>query len=269
MMKIAIQGERGSFSHEAALQMEPSCTVVSCARSAEVFDSVLNKRAQAAVIPIENTLAGPVTEHFDLLLEHPLFIQREHRLRIRHNVIAAPNVKLAQLRRVFSHPVALDQCRRFFREHPGLQQVPFYDTAGAVKHVIADGNGDAAGVASRQAALEYGGKVLKAGIEDDPQNFTRFLMIAPKHHWVTGANKTSIAFSVPDQPGALFKALAVFALRDISLSKIESRPVKGHPWQYVFYADLKSGETSAAENALRHLREICPMVKVLGIYKAG
>lgn len=269
MMKIAIQGERGSFSHEAALQMEASCIVVPCARSAEVFDAVLNKRAQAAVIPIENTLAGPVTEHFDLLLEHPLFIQREHRLRIRHNVIAAPKVKLAHLGRVFSHPVALDQCRRFFREHPRMQQVPFYDTAGAVKHVMTDGHGDAAGVASRQAAIEYGGKILKAGIEDDPKNFTRFLLIAPKQRWVGNANKTSIAFSVPDQPGALFKALAVFALRDISLSKIESRPVKGHPWQYVFYADLKCGETAAAENALRHLREICPMVKVLGIYKAA
>ena len=269
MMKIAIQGERGSFSHEAALQMEPSCEVVPCARSAEVFDSVLKRRAQAAVIPIENTLAGPVTEHFDLLLEHALFIRREHRLRIRHNVIAAPNVRLAQLRRVFSHPVALDQCRRFFREHPGIQQVPFYDTAGAVKHVITEQNGEAAGIASRQAAIEYSGKILKANVEDDPKNFTRFLLIAPKQHWTADANKTSIAFSVPDQPGALFKALAVFALRDISLSKIESRPVKGHPWQYVFYADLKSGETTAANNALRHLREICPMVKVLGIYKAG
>src|SRR5690349_24283005 len=126
MMKIAIQGERGSFSHEAALQMEPSCTVVSCARSAEVFDSVLNKRAQAAVIPIENTLAGPVTEHFDLLLEHPLFTKREYALRIRHNLIAVPGVKLAQIRRVLSHPFALDHCRKLFRDHPKLQQVPFY-----------------------------------------------------------------------------------------------------------------------------------------------
>lgn len=268
-MKIAIQGERGSFSHEAALQMVPSCTVVPCARSAEVFDSVLKKRANAAVIPIENTLAGPVTEHFDLLLEHPLFVHAEHRLRIRHNLIAAPGVKLSQLCRVLSHPVALDQCRRFFREHPEIQQIPFYDTAGSVKHVIAENANDAAGIASRQAAVEYKGKILKAGIEDDPKNFTRFLLIAPKEHWEQNANKTSIAFSVPDQPGALFKALAVFALRDISLSKIESRPVKGHPWQYVFYADMKCGQTPASENALRHLREICPMVKVLGIYRAG
>jgi prephenate dehydratase len=268
-LKIAIQGERGSFSHEAALQMVPSCTVVPCARSAEVFESVLRKRAQAAVIPIENTLAGPVTEHFDLLLEHPLFIQREHRLRIRHNLIAAPGTKLNQLRRVLSHPVALDQCRRFFREHREIQQVPFYDTAGSVKHVIEKKETDAAGIASRQAALEYSGKILKAGIEDDPKNFTRFFLIAPQERWSADADKISLAFSVPDQPGALFKSLAVFALRDISLSKIESRPVKGRPWEYVFYADLKCGRTAASENALRHLREICPMVKVLGIYKAG
>jgi len=268
-MRIAIQGEPGSFSHEAALSMEPSCTVLPCARSAEVFDSVLKKRAQAAVIPIENTLAGPVTEHFDLLLEHPLFIQREHRLRIRHNLIAAPGVKLTQVHRVLSHPVALDQCRRFFREHPRVQQVPFYDTAGSVKHVIEQGQKDAAGIASRQAALEYGGKILRAGIEDDAKNFTRFLFIALRERASDDADKISLGFSVPDQPGALFKALAVFALRDISLSKIESRPVKGHPWQYVFYVDLKSARTTAAENAIRHLREICPMVKVLGIYKSG
>ena len=268
-MKIAIQGEAGSFSHEAALAMVPHCSVVACARSAEVFDSVLRKRAQAAVIPIENTLAGPVTEHFDLLLEHPLFIKREYPLRIRHNLIAAPGVRLTQIRRILSHPVALDQCRRFFRDHPKIQQVPFYDTAGSVKHVMETGEKDGAGIASRQAAVEYGGRILKAGIEDDAKNLTRFLLVSPGERWAQGADKISLAFSVPDQPGALFKALAVFALRDISLSKIESRPVKGHPWQYVFYADLKSGRTAATENALRHLREICQMVKVLGVYKAG
>src|SRR5579872_1479909 len=189
-MKIAIQGEPGSFSHEAALHMEPRCTVLPCARSAEVFDSVLRKKTQAAVIPIENTLAGPVTEHFDLLLEHPLFIHREHRLRIRHNLIALPGTKLQQLRRVLSHPVALDQCRGFFREYRGVQQVPFYDTAGSVKHVIEQHQVDAAGIASRQAAIEYGGRILKTGIEDDPKNFTRFLLITPQKGWEKDADKT-------------------------------------------------------------------------------
>lgn len=267
-MKVAIQGERGSFSHEAALQMLPSCKVISCARSAEVFDSVLRHSADAAVIPIENSLAGPVTEHYDLLLQHPLFIHSEHPLRIRHNLIAAPGVRISQLRRVLSHPVALDQCRKFFRQNPNLESVPFYDTAGSVKHLMESKLRDTAGIASRQAASEYGAHILKAGIEDDAKNFTRFLLIAPGQRWRRDATKTSIAFSLADESGALFKALAVFALRDISLSKIESRPVKGQPWQYVFYADLKCGRTSAAENALRHLREICPMVKILGIYKS-
>lgn len=268
-LKIAIQGEPGSFSHEAALQMLGRCSIVPCARSAEVFASVLQGRAQAAVIPIENTLAGAVAEHFDLLLEHPLFIQGEHRLRIHHNLIATPGVKLKDLRQVLSHPVALDQCRDFFRRHPAIEQVPFYDTAGSVKHVIQDSQKGAAGIASRQAAIEYGGKILESDIEDDPQNFTRFFLIAPKQRWSKEADKTSIAFSVRDEPGSLFKALAVFALRDISLSKIESRPVKGAPWQYVFYADLKCGDSEAANNALRHLREISQMVKALGIYKSA
>lgn len=266
-MKIAIQGEPGSFSHEAALQMLPSCKVVSCARSAEVFDSVLRRRADAAVIPIENSLAGPVTEHYDLLLLHPLFIHREHPLRIRHNLIAAPGVRVSQIRRVLSHPVALDQCRKFFRQNPGLESVPFYDTAGSVKHLMQSQLSDTAAIASRQAASEYSARILKAGIEDDPKNFTRFLLVAPGQRWRKDATKTSIAFSLADEPGALFKALAVFALRNISLSKIESRPVKGQPWQYVFYADLKCGRTSAAQHALHHLRESCPMVKVLGIYR--
>jgi prephenate dehydratase len=234
-----------------------------------VFSSVLRGRAHSAVIPIENSLAGSVAEHFDLLLEHPLFIHRERRLRIRHNLIALPGARLAQLRRVLSHPVALDQCRNFFRQHPTLEQVPFYDTAGSVKHVIEHKEKNAAGIASRQAALEYGGQVLKTGIEDDAKNFTRFLLISRGQRWSKDADKISIAFSLPDESGALFKSLAVFALRNISLSKIESRPVKGHPWQYVFYADLKSGRTAAVEKALDHLREICQMVKVLGIYGAG
>ena len=147
--------------------------------------------------------------------------------------------------------------------------MPFYDTAGSVKHVIEQEQADAAGIASLQAAIEYGGRILKSGIEDDPKNFTRFFLITPQTRWAKDANKISLAFSVPDEPGALFKSLAVFALRDISLSKIESRPVKGLPWHYVFYVDLKCGRTTAAENALDHLREICPMVKVLGIYRAA
>ncbi len=268
-MRIAIQGEAGSFSHEAAKRMAPGCTIVPCARSAEVFDRVERGSVAAAVIPIENSLAGSVTEHFDLLLARKVFIQREFRLRIVHNVIAAPGVKLKDIRKAYSHPVALEQCRDFFRRNPKIEPLPFYDTAGSVKHVIENQLGDAAGVAGHQAAKVYKGRILAAGIEDDKRNFTRFFLIRRSRRILPGANKTSIAFSVKNIPGALFKALSVFALRDISLSKIESRPLRGRPWEYAFYADYLRGDDQLARNALRHLSEVADLVKVLGIYPAA
>jgi len=293
-VKVAIQGELGSFSHEAAEAMLPGCTVVPCARSAEVFDRVENDRVQrgsvaAAVIPIENSLAGTVAEHADLLVARNVFIQGEFLLRIVHNLIAAPGVKLSAVRRAFSHPVALDQCRDFFRHHPNIEPVPFYDTAGSVKHVVAERLPDAAAIAGRHAAREYSGRILQAGIEDDKRNFTRFLLLrksgaaaaarkkkgsaASERRYQRlippGANKTSIAYKLKNQPGALFKSLSVFALRDISLSKIESRPLRGKPWEYVFYVDFLRGDDEAARNALRHLGEVAEFVKVLGVYKAA
>lgn len=295
-MKVAIQGELGSFSHEAAKRMLPRCQVVPCARSVEVFDRVEAGSAGAAVIPIENTLAGTVAEHADLLVARDVFIQAEYLLRIVHNVIAAPDVKLRSLKQVLSHPVALDQCRNFFRHHRQIEAIPFYDTAGSVKHVIANKLEDAAGIAGRQAAREYGGKILQAGIEDEKSNFTRFFLIrklpggtrknphlSQKRGSVghpslstdymrlipRGANKTSIAFKVKNLPGALFKSLSVFALRDISLSKIESRPMRGRPWEYVFYVDILRGDDEPARNALWHLGEVAEFVKVLGIYPAA
>jgi prephenate dehydratase len=266
-MKIAIQGELGSFSHEAAETMLPRATLVPCARSLEVFDRVSRGTADGAVIPIENSLAGSVAEHFDLLLSRDVHIVREFRLRIVHNLIALPETKIGDIRRVFSHPVALDQCRDLFARNPKLEPVPFYDTAGSVKHVVAEGWRDAAGIASRRAAEVYKGKILKAGIEDDKKNFTRFFLIRRgKTHAARGADKTSLAFTVKNIPGALFKALSVFALRDISLSKIESRPMRGRPWEYVFFVDLLRGDDEDSRNALRHLGEISELVKVLGIY---
>ena len=268
-MKVAIQGELGSFSHEAAGKMLPRARLVPCARSAEVFERVENGSVQAAVIPIENSLAGSVAEHFDLLLTRDVFIHREFSLRIRHNLIAPRRLKLTDVRRVFSHPVALDQCRNFFRVRPRIQAVPFYDTAGSVRHLITEKLTDAAAIAPAQAAQQYGGRVLLADIEDDQQNYTRFLLISKSQTVGKGANKTSIGFSLKNLPGVLFKALSVFALRDINLSKIESRPRRGHPWEYVFFVDILRGDDEAARNALRHLAEIAEFVKVLGIYPAA
>jgi prephenate dehydratase len=292
-IKVAIQGELGSFSHEAAERMLPGCTVLPCARSAEVFDHIERGSVAAAVIPIENSLAGTVAEHADLLVARDVFIQAEFLLRIAHNLIAAPGVKLSAVRQALSHPVALDQCRDFFRHHPRIEPVPFYDTAGSVKHVIARHLPDAAGIAGPHAAREYSGKILQAGIEDDKRNFTRFFLIrksevalgrkstaarkkkatpfGPHYQRLIprGANKTSIAYKLKNQPGALFKSLSVFALREINLSKIESRPLRGRPWEYVFYVDFLRGDDEPARTALRHLGEVAEFVKVLGIYRAA
>lgn len=268
-MKIAIQGEAGSFSHEAARRMASSAKIVPCALSIEVFERLDSGNVDVAVIPIENSLAGPVIDHYDLLLTHDVFVQREFHLRIEHCLIAAAGVKIGTVRQVFSHPVALAQCRDFFREHRKIKPVPFYDTAGSVKHIVANGLPDAAAIAASHAATEYGATVLRKGLEDDKQNFTRFFLIRKRPRILPRANKTSIAFALKNQPGALFRALSVFALRDIDLSKIESRPLRGRPWEYVFYVDYLRGKDQAAENALRHLGEVAEFVKVLGVYPAA
>jgi prephenate dehydratase len=278
-MKVAIQGEPGSFSDEAVRKFLPGSTVLPCASSTEVFDQVANNAAAAALIPIENSLAGPVSVHLDLLLGRQVFVQREFRLRIRHNLIAARGARLADIRRVLSHPVALEQCREFLRRHPKMRAEPFYDTAGSVKHITAEKLPDAAGIASLRSAAVYGGRVLARDIEDDKQNFTRFFLVRRSRRVLPGANKTSVAFVLKNQPGALFKALSVFALRDISLSKIESRPlltsglarpgVGGLPWEYAFFVDFLRGDDEQARRALSHLLEIAEFVKVLGIYPAG
>ncbi|MFI5072165.1 MAG: prephenate dehydratase [Terriglobales bacterium] len=268
-MKVAIQGEAGSFSHEAAKRMVAGCTIVPCARSAEVFQRLEKGSVEAAVIPIENSLAGSVTEHFDLLLASKVFIQKEFRLRIVHNLIAAPGVKFGDLRRAYSHPVALDQCRDFFKNNQNIQATPFYDTAGSVKHVLSEGLRDAAGIASNHAAAVYKGRILRTGIEDDKRNFTRFFLLRRSRQILPGADKTSIAFGLKNVPGALYRALSVFESRGISLSKIESRPMRGRPWEYVFYADYLRGGDKIARGALKELKGVADLVKVMGVYPSA
>ncbi|HMC30762.1 MAG TPA: prephenate dehydratase, partial [Candidatus Angelobacter sp.] len=240
--------------------------VLACATSVQVFEALDSRRAAAAVIPVENTLAGPVGEHLDLLLERDVFIHAEMRLRIEHNLIAAPGTRLKDVRKVLSHPVALDQCRNFFRRHRGISAMPFYDTAGSVKHVVAEDLRDTAAIASHRAAKEYGGKILQSSLEDEKQNFTRFFLINKNKKIGARADKTSLVFSLKNVSGALFKALSVFALRDLDLSKIESRPVRGKPWEYRFYVDVLRGNDQPMRLALNHLEEIAGFVKVLGVY---
>ncbi len=270
-MQIAIQGEPGSFSHEAALLLSPDATIVPCSLSKDVFRLVTERAVDAAVIPIENSLAGPVVEHYDLLLANDVAIETEVLIRIRHNLIAVPGAALEALHNVLSHPVALAQCRHFFESHPHLTPAPFYDTAGSVKHLIETNDPTSGAIASQQAALHYGGEILRAGIEDNPENYTRFFCIRPAQevHRDPRADKVSLAFTVQNRPGTLVAALQVFASLNTNLTKIESRPVHGQPWQYIFYVDYQLGTLDIADSALRQLRPFCSMVKELGRYKAA
>jgi prephenate dehydratase len=283
-LKIAIQGELGSNSHMAALAMlaQPDgaeMEIVACAASAEVFARVVGGEADGAVLPIENSLHGSVAEHYDLLLAQPVRIARESLLRVRHNLIARPGVKLGDIKRALSHPVALSQCRRWLAAHPEIEAVNYYDTAGSVKHLMAAGLTDTAGIAPELAARQYGGEVLAAGIEDHAENFTRFHLLVREPAlrepvWMAedpgaAANKASIAFSVAHRPGTLVQALDALARAGVNLTKIESRPVPGMPWEYVFFVDLRFGSPGEIDSALSGLAGHCQMVKELGRYVAA
>ncbi len=275
-MKIAIQGELGSNSHMATLAMLGNLeglNIIACNVSAEVLAKVVAGEVDGAVLPIENSLHGSVAEHYDLLLELPVRIERESLMRIRHNVIAMPGVKIAAVRRVMSHPVALSQCRRFLLAHPEFEVVPFYDTAGSVKHLMASGLRDVAGIAPELAAVQYGAEVLVAGVEDHAENYTRFHLIRREDAAMDGmsvvADKMSLAFAIEHRPGTLVAALERLAAAGVDLTKIESRPVPGSPWEYVFYVDVRFDTAAKANAALAALREHCRMVKVLGRYKAA
>jgi prephenate dehydratase len=236
----------------------------------EVFEAVESAVVDLAVLPIENSLHGPVAEHYDLLLTHNLVAIGEFLLHVRHNVIAAPGTRLADIRQILSHPVALSQCRVWLRANPGIQAVTFYDTAGSVKHLMQAGLRDAAGIAPELAAQQYGGEVLLRGIEDHAENYTRFYVLERPGSAPPGdANKLSLAFSVEHRPGTLLQALEALRLAGVNLTKIESRPVHGRPWEYVFLVDLRYESTEKLEEALTGLRACCQMVKELGRYQAA
>lgn len=274
LQTVAIQGERGSNSHIAALQMLGSeVRIVPCSLSAEVVAAVLSGEVDGAVLPIENSLHGSVAEHYDLLLENPLRIDGEGLLRIEHNLIAAPGIRLEDLRTLLSHPVALSQCRAFLASFRQARALPFYDTAGSVRHVMAERLRDTAGIAPKLAAEIYGGEVLIANIEDHHENFTRFHLLrqaqTPDLPSGTEANKLSVAFALEHRPGTLVRALEALAAVGANLTKIESRPVRGRPWEYVFFIDLRFEGGTMAETALAALTRHCSLVKELGRYHAA
>ena len=265
---VAIQGEAGSFSHAAALETHgPLLRLVPCATFVDLFRAVETGEASSGVVPIENTLAGSVHENYDLLSAHALHVVGETELRIRHCLIAPPRTRLPQVRRVASHPVALAQCRHFFLTHPDVVAVPAYDTAGSVRDLMA-GSGEAdAAIASKLAADLYGADVLAEGLEDHAENYTRFLVIARDPAPREEANKTSLMLSVGNTPGTLHRALGVFAARGLNLTKIESRPLPGRPWEYLFYLDVvDTGQGLSA--ALDELHAFATGIRVLGTYPA-
>ena len=268
-MRIAIQGEPGSFSHEAALGLVADAVIVPCSHSADVFRELVDQSVDAAVIPIENSLAGSVLEHFDLLLQHDVRIVRESLLRIRHNLIAISGTSIGDIDRVFSHPVALAQCRRFLAEHPRMESYAFYDTAGSVEQLVELRDKHAAAIASDAAAHYYGAEILRSDIEDNPENYTRFFLVrrTPEAVYDANANKISIAFSVENRPGSLVAALNELSAIRTNLTKIESRPVHGKPWEYVFYVDCQLQSLSEGAKAVEALRPHCAMVKELGTYR--
>ncbi len=268
---VAFQGERGSFSEEAAYKLlGPRIRILPCETFAATFQSVANGKAQTCLVPIENTLAGSVYENYDLLQSNALHIIGEVSLRIVHNLIALPGISRKDVKQVYSHPVALAQCGRFFAQHPQIERIPFYDTAGAVKMLAEQRIRGAAAIASRIAADVYKARILVRHLEDHHENFTRFLLLSKTRKVPPHANKVSIVFSTRNVPGALYKCLSVFALRDIDLSKLESRPLRGKPFEYFFYVDfLGNIKEERCRNALAHLGEVTNFLRVLGCYESA
>lgn len=269
----AFQGEPGAYSEMAAIALlGPEVDLRPCETFDEVFAAVEDGRVDRGIIPVENSLAGSIHRNYDLLLQHNLFIIAEHNLRVAHCLIAQPGVTLEQVKRVYSHPQALAQCEHSLRSLGDIQIIATADTAGSV-HLLSDqGWRDAAAIASERAAQLYGMAILKRGLEDEPTNYTRFLAIsrepaAEPTGASAGAYKTSLAFAGRNEPGLLFRCLSAFALRDLDLAKIESRPIRGVPWQYVFYLDFMGHVSDErCRRALDHLREMTTFVRVFGSY---
>ena len=269
-LRVGFQGEHGAFSEVAAEKLVPGRReLVPLPSFRALFRALATRKIDFATVPIENTLAGSVHENYDLLLKYRLPILAEAKVRIVHNLIAPRKVSLRSIRKGFSHPVALGQCMKFLDKHKRIEPVPFYDTAGSVKMILEKKLSDAAAIASAAAASLYGGRILKRDIGDHKQNYTRFFLLSRPSLAKSRlrGTKTSIAFVTRNIPGALFRCISVFSLRDINLTKIESRPLQGRPWEYLFYLDFLGNPASpSARNALNNMTEITEYLRILGCY---
>ncbi len=273
--RVAFQGARGAFSEQASrgILLGHDLEFVPRERFYDVFETLSSGAVDYAVIPIENTLHGSVHENYDHLLQFKPCILAETQIRIVHNLIGRPGATLEGIRRAISHPVALAQCLEFFRRHPGIRAETHYDTGGSVKTVMEGADDSLGAVASAVAANYYGAQILQASIEDDRENYTRFFLLGPQAPCTPvegGDRKTTVVFVTRNLPGSLFKCLSAFALRDISMTKIESRPLKGRPFEYRFYVDILAAPSERhCANALRHLEEMTEFLAVLGTYPPG
>jgi prephenate dehydratase len=269
--RVAFQGERGAFSEEAAVKLlGEQIELVPRPAFEAMFAAIDEGAADYVLAPVENSLAGSIYRNYDLLLQSKLTVAAEVILPIAHNLIGPPGATFEQVRTVQSHPVALAQCTRFFEEHPGIQRVVAEDTGGSVREIVSAGAPSRAAIASRRAAEIYGGSILKSHLEDHSENYTRFLLLSRSASTPQGANKISLVAFLLHQPGALFQALEPIARRNINLSKIESRPLVGHPWEYCFYLDLlASPDAAETKAALDELRKRTRELRILGCYVAA
>ena len=274
-MRVAFQGEPGAFSEAAAVQLlGPEITTVPRPTFDAVFRAIADGAADALLVPVENSLAGSVVRVYDLLLENDLTITAETILPIELHLIAQRGASLDDIRTVSSHPMALAQCERFFSAHPQYKRVPAEDTAGSVREALARGDRTSAAIAGRRAADHYRGVILAAHIQDDAENFTRFVLLrradeAARAVIASDARKMSIAMRIAHRPGALLASLEPFARHNINLRKIESRPIHGQPWVYQFVLEIEANEPERLDDALGEVRKVTSDLRVLGLYAAA
>jgi prephenate dehydratase len=273
-IRVAFQGEPGAFSEAAAIQLlGDTITTVPRATFDAAFAAIAERTADAILAPVENSLAGSVVRVFDLLVESGLAIVSETILPIEMQLIAAPGASLVDIRSVASHPMALAQCERLFAAHPQWKRVPAEDTAGSVREVLARGDKSCAAIAGRRAAEYYKGVILAESIQDDAENFTRFVLLLPENKaaaWLSAdARKVSLAMRLAHRPGALLAALEPFAKHAVNLLKIESRPIHGRPWEYQFFMDVEASDVARLDQALSEARSATSELRVLGRYVAA
>ena len=268
--RVAFQGERGAFSEDAAIELlGPRCSPVPRPTFESLFTAIDDGSADYILAPLENSLMGSVHRCYDLLLESSLGIVAEIVWPISLSLIGCRGSSLETIETVESHPVALAQCERFFAAHPRLNRIATDDTAGSVRRVVESGEKTKAAIAGRRAASVYGGTILSEHLEDHGENYTRFVLLAASPDQISRGHKISLVVRLAHRPGALHDALSPFVRRGIDLLRIESRPIKGSPWQYNFYLDLQApANESELRGALDDIREHAEQVRYLGRYSS-